>query len=130
VPFTRLARPPTVGFAGSFNAEALCNIEHWKRRGYRLPPTKYKFLIDGGTRAFVSFFRLWDGGPSGDVPMVATNARNATDKYRAKAYELLSLAERAGDPAQRADLLRFARMWLTLTERIEELPLPKLPYEL
>jgi hypothetical protein len=47
--------------------------------------------------------------------MVATNARNATDKYRAKAYELLSLAERAGDPAQRADLLRFARMWLTLT---------------
>jgi hypothetical protein len=48
--------------------------------------------------------------------MVATNVTNATDKYRAKAYELLSLAERAGDPEQRADLLRFARMWMSLTE--------------
>ena len=41
--------------------------------------------------------------------MPVSNATNATDKYRAKAYELLSLAERAGDPEQRADLLRFAR---------------------
>jgi hypothetical protein len=68
-----------------------------------------------------------DGGPSGDVPMPASNATNATDKYRAKAYELLSLAERAGDPEQRADLLRFARMWMSLTE---DLPLPKLPHEI
>jgi hypothetical protein len=99
-------------------------------RGYRLPPIKYKFLIDGGTRAFVSFFRLWDGGPSGDVPMVATNARNATDKYRAKAYELVSLAERASDPEQRADLLRFARMWMSLTEPIGDLPRAKSPNEI
>jgi hypothetical protein len=99
-------------------------------RGYRLPPIKYKFLIDGGTRAFVSFFRLWDGGPSGDAPMVATNARNATDEYRAKANELFSLAERASGPAQRADLLRFARMWLSLTEPLEDLPPPKLPHQI
>ena len=61
--------------------------------------------------------------------MPASNATNATDKYRAKAYELLSLAERAGDPEQRADLLRFARMWMSL-KAIEDLPLPKLPHEI
>ena len=66
-----------------------------------------------------------DSGPSGDVPMLVNNATNATDKYRA--YELLSLGERAGDPEQRADLLRFARMWMSLTE---DLPLPKLPHEI
>jgi hypothetical protein len=62
--------------------------------------------------------------------MPVSNATNATDKYRAKACELLSLAERAGDPEQRADLLRFARMWMSLTEGIEDLPFPKLPYEI
>jgi hypothetical protein len=62
--------------------------------------------------------------------MIIGNATNATDKYRAKAYELLSLAERAGDPEQCSDLLRFARMWMSLTEPIEDLPLPKMPYEI
>ena len=62
--------------------------------------------------------------------MPVSNATNATDKYRAKAYELLSLAGRASDPEQRADLLRFARMWMSLTEGIEDLPFPKLPYEI
>ena len=71
-----------------------------------------------------------DGGPSGAVPVLVRNATNATDKYRAKAYGLMSLAERAGDPEQRADLLRFARMWMSLTEPIEDLPLPKLPHEI
>jgi len=69
-----------------------------------------------------------DSGPSGDVPMLVNNATNATDKYRA--YELLSLGERAGDPEQRADLLGFARMWMSLTDQIEDLPLPKLPHEI
>jgi hypothetical protein len=59
--------------------------------------------------------------------MPVSDATNATNKYRAKAYELLSLAECAGDPERRADLLRFARMWMSLTEGIEDLPLPKLP---
>jgi hypothetical protein len=59
--------------------------------------------------------------------MPVSNAANATDKYRAKVYELLSLAERAGE---RLDLLRFARMWMSLTEGIEDLPVPKLPYEI
>ena len=71
-----------------------------------------------------------DGGPSGAVPVLVRNATNATDKYRVKAYELLSLAERAGDPEQRADLLRFAWMWMSLTKSIEDLPLPKLPHEI
>jgi hypothetical protein len=62
--------------------------------------------------------------------MLVSNATNTTDRYRAKAYELLSLAERAVDLEQRADLFRFARMWMSLTERIEHLPLPKLPHEI
>jgi hypothetical protein len=71
-----------------------------------------------------------DSGSSGDGPMPVSNAANATDKYRAKAYELMFLAERADDPQQRLDLLRFARMWMSLTEGIEDLPLPKLPFEI
>jgi hypothetical protein len=62
--------------------------------------------------------------------MLISNATDATDKYRTKAYELLSLAERAGDPELRLDLLQFARMWMSLTERIEDLPLQKLPHEI
>jgi hypothetical protein len=59
--------------------------------------------------------------------MPVSNATNATDQYRAKAYELLFLAERAADRGQRADLLRFARMWLTLTKPLEDLPSPNSP---
>jgi hypothetical protein len=62
--------------------------------------------------------------------MLLSTATNATDKYRAKAYEFLSLAECAGDPEQRADLLRFAQMWLSLTEPIGDLPPPKLSHEI
>jgi hypothetical protein len=58
--------------------------------------------------------------------MLVSNA----DKYRAKAYELLSLADHADDPEQRADLLGFARMWMSLTEPLEDLPLPKSPHEI
>jgi hypothetical protein len=67
-----------------------------------------------------------DSRPSGDAPMLVSNA----DKYRAKAYELLSLAERTSDREQRLNMLRFARMWMSLTEQIENLPLPKLPNEI
>jgi hypothetical protein len=62
--------------------------------------------------------------------MLVSNPTNATDRYRAKAHKLLSLAERASDPEQRADLLRFARMWMSLTEAIEDLPPSKLPHEI
>jgi hypothetical protein len=54
---------------------------------------------------------------------------NTVDGYRAKAWECLSLAENMNDPERRADLLRFARMWLSLTEPIGDLPLG-LPHEL
>jgi hypothetical protein len=54
---------------------------------------------------------------------------NAVDGYRAKAWECLSLAENINDPERRADLLRFARMWLSLTEPIGDLPFG-LPHEL
>jgi hypothetical protein len=54
---------------------------------------------------------------------------NTVDGYRAKAWECLSLAENMNDPERRADVLRFARMWLSLTEPIGDLPF-RLPYEL
>ena len=37
---------------------------------------------------------------------------NAVDGYRAKAWECLSLAENMNDPERRADVLRFARLWM------------------
>ncbi len=54
---------------------------------------------------------------------------NAADGYRAKTWECLSLAENMNDPERRADILRYARLWMSLTEPIPDLPL-RLPYEL
>jgi hypothetical protein len=50
-----------------------------------------------------------------------------TNEYRAKAFELLSLAEAVNDPERRVDMLRYAQMWMSLAK-----PLPDLPsaYEL
>ena len=48
------------------------------------------------------------------VLMAANNA------YRAKAWECLSLAECTNDPEERADIVRFARMWMSLAEPIDE----------
>ncbi len=45
----------------------------------------------------------------------------AVNEYRAKAFECLSLAECMNDPEERAEILRFARMWMELAEPIEEL---------
>jgi len=44
----------------------------------------------------------------------------AANQYRAKAFEYLSLAECMNDPERRADILRFARMWMELAEPIEK----------
>ena len=49
-------------------------------------------------------------------PMAADNA------YRAKAWECLSLAECQNDPEERAEIVRFARMWMSLAEPINEAP--------
>jgi hypothetical protein len=54
---------------------------------------------------------------------------NRANEYRAKGFELLSLAESMNDPERRADVLRYARLWMSLTEPIPDLPL-RLPYEL
>ena len=97
----------------------------------RLPHTtnQIHFLISGEL-GHSPLLPTMDSGPSGDVPLVPTNATDATDKYRAKAHKLLSLAERASDPEQRADLLLCACMWMSLTEAIEDLPPSKLPHEI
>ena len=44
-----------------------------------------------------------------------------TNEYRAKAFECLSLAESMNNPEERAEMLRFARMWLNLAEPIDEI---------
>jgi len=41
-------------------------------------------------------------------------AAGGAHQYRAKAFEYLSLAENMNDPERRADLLRSAKLWLTL----------------
>jgi hypothetical protein len=45
----------------------------------------------------------------------------AANEYRAKAFECLSLAECMNDPEERAEMLRFARMWMALAEPVEEM---------
>jgi hypothetical protein len=42
-------------------------------------------------------------------------------EYRAKAFELLSLAESVHDAEQRADMLRFAQMWMSLSGPVPDL---------
>ena len=46
---------------------------------------------------------------------------NRTNEYRAKAFEFLSLAESVNDPERRADLVRFARMWMSLSEPLPDM---------
>jgi hypothetical protein len=41
-------------------------------------------------------------------------------EYRAKAWECAARAQVVNDPERRADLLRFAGMWLSLTEPTED----------
>jgi hypothetical protein len=40
--------------------------------------------------------------------------------YRAKAFECLSLAECMNDPGERAEMVRFARVWMSFAEPIAE----------
>ena len=44
----------------------------------------------------------------------------ADNAYRAKAWECLSLAECMNDPEERAEIIRFAGMWMSLAEPIDE----------
>jgi hypothetical protein len=44
--------------------------------------------------------------------------RAAANEYRAKAFECLSLAECMTDPERRAEILRYARLWMQLTEPV------------
>ena len=46
----------------------------------------------------------------------------ASNEYRAKAFECLSQAECMNDPEKRAEVLRFARIWMKLAEPFEEAP--------
>ena len=44
--------------------------------------------------------------------------RAAANKYRAKAFECLSLAECMTDPERRAEFLRHGRLWMQLAEPV------------
>jgi hypothetical protein len=61
-----------------------------------------------------------DNAP-GHLRMRALNtSRPADNAYRAKALECLSLAEWMNDPEERAEIVRFAEMWMSLAEPIDE----------
>src|SRR5216683_181479 len=44
-------------------------------------------------------------------------AGGSPQEYRAKGWEYLSLAESINDPERRAEMLRFAKMWMSLLNR-------------
>jgi hypothetical protein len=52
-----------------------------------------------------------------EVPM-----RWGRREYRAKAFDCLSRAESIDDPEQRADMLGLARMWMSLSEPLGDIP--------
>jgi hypothetical protein len=55
----------------------------------------------------------------------ATPERGTMDhanEYRAKAFELLSMAESVNVPERRADMLRYAQMWMNLSKPMPDLP--------
>jgi hypothetical protein len=43
-------------------------------------------------------------------------------EYRAKAFDCLSRAQSIDDPEQRADMLGLARMWMSLSEPLGDIP--------
>ena len=43
-------------------------------------------------------------------------------EYRAKAFDCLCRAESIDDPEQRADMLQLARMWMSLSEPLGDIP--------
>jgi hypothetical protein len=43
-------------------------------------------------------------------------------EYRTKAFECLSQADEMADPEQRADMLRLAQMWMSLSEPLGDIP--------
>ena len=61
-------------------------------------------------------FAITEGNAEERLPMDRTN------EYRAKGWECLSLAENMNDPERRADLLRYARMWMSLAEPLGHVP--------
>ena len=52
---------------------------------------------------------------TGNASEVPNESRS---KRRAKAFECLSLAEGMNDPERRAEILRYARLWMQLAEPI------------
>ena len=49
-------------------------------------------------------------------------AGGSPQEYRAKAWEYLSLAENINNPERRADMLRYAKMWMSLAEPMGDVP--------
>ena len=48
--------------------------------------------------------------------------RLARREYRAKAFKCLSRCDSITDPEQRADMLRLAQMWMSLSEPLGDIP--------
>lgn len=48
------------------------------------------------------------------------NGQHGSSEYQARAWQCAARAQTISDPEQRADMLRFAGMWLSLTEPIQD----------
>jgi hypothetical protein len=55
-----------------------------------------------------------------EILRCSSDPEGAAHGYRAKGLECLSRAETINNPEQRADMLRFARLWMSLAEPMGE----------
>ena len=104
--------PPLLGL--SFRREApVCfgEIVPWPIKIFTLEWERKKSLLRS---PYLEIFIVRTRNPEG-------GAMNRTNEYRAKAFECLSLAETVNDPERRADLVRFARMWMSLSEPLPDM---------
>jgi hypothetical protein len=93
-----------------------CSSPALRARGRRVGPYAEALLLHK-TSALEPFSRFTQGQATPE-----RGAINRTNEYRAKGFELLSLAETMNDPERRADMLRFAKMWMSLSEPMPDLP--------
>src|SRR5205085_8950947 len=76
----------------------------------------YFFAIPGNHSSEALVRSTWGTAAPERVLMDPAN------QYRAKAWECLSLAENMNDPERRAEMLRFAKLWMNLSEPLGEVP--------
>jgi hypothetical protein len=62
-----------------------------------------------------------ESGPSLFI-LVETGMRTSRLEYRKRAFDYLAQAKETDDPEQRAEMLSLAKMWLYLSEPVDDMP--------